>query len=68
MVQITSVDLLKRRNKRGEKCTAHWDRYDDLVLESHIQNVGCRATYISRFTNFPYAIHKMESEGQKRFG
>ena len=68
LVQITSVDLLKRRNKRGEKCTDQWDRFDDLVLESHMEHAGCRAPYISKFTNFPICKTRNGIRKSKYYG
>ena len=67
-VQITSVDLLKRRNKRWDKCTSRWDSFDDLVLKSHIENVGCRAPYISEFINFPICKTQHGMRKSKYFG
>ena len=52
-IQITSIELLKRRNKRDKKCTTQWSRFDDLLLERHVKSVGCRAPYISDFAEFP---------------
>ena len=52
-IQITSIELLKRRKKRYEKCTTQWYRFDDLVLKHHVEKVGCRAPYVSQFAEFP---------------
>ena len=53
MFQISSVELLKRRNKSRNKCTVDWNGYDDLVLKHHIRKIGCRAPYISKYSEFP---------------
>ena len=51
--QISSVEILKRRYKNKNKCTADWNDYDNLVLKSHVQKSGCRAPYISDYSDFP---------------
>ena len=68
MIQITSIELLKRRNKRNEKCIAQWDRFDDLVLERHVEKVGCRAPYMSKFTEFPMCNTQHGLTKSKYFG
>lgn len=51
--EITSVDLLKRRNKQNAKCTDQWHIFDTLVLKRHIESSGCRPPYISEYAKFP---------------
>ena len=53
MFQITSFELLKRRNKRQEKCTSEWNIFDQMVLKKHIEKVGCRAPYMPQYPEFP---------------
>ena len=33
--QITSVEILRRRNKRQKRCTEEWNNFDDIVLKAH---------------------------------
>ena len=45
--KITSVELLKRRNKHSQPCFTEWKDFDDLILKQHIKDLGCRAPYMS---------------------
>jgi hypothetical protein len=42
---ITSIEVLKRRNKHNERCLEDWKHFDDLVLNKHLKTVGCSAPY-----------------------
>ena len=53
LLEITTVEMLKRRNKRNEPCVAEWIHYDKLVERHHVEIVGCRAPYQTLFTDFP---------------
>ena len=46
MFQITSLELLKRRNKHNGKCLSDWNEYDDLVLKLFLKSVSCKPPYI----------------------
>ena len=52
MFQIISLEILKRRNKRKEPCTVESDNFDQLILKSHLEKIGCRAPYISHYPDF----------------
>ena len=43
--KITTVELLKRRNKPSQPCSTEWKELDDWILKKHIKDVGCRAPY-----------------------
>ena len=49
--EILSTELLKRRNKKNDPCLSDWRSYDDFILETHIQKIGCRAPYQKPFKN-----------------
>ena len=51
--KVTTVELLKRRNKRSEPCSIEWKELDDWILKQHIEDIGCRAPYIKAYENFP---------------
>ena len=51
--RIKTVEILKRRNKRKERCFEDWRNFDELVLKRHIENVGCRAPYHGPYKQFP---------------
>ena len=42
---ITSIEVLKRRNKPNEHCLVDWTHFDGLVLHKHLKTVGCSAPY-----------------------
>ena len=50
MFQITSLELLKRRDKHNDKCLTKWNEYDHLVLKHFLSSVGCRSPSITTFT------------------
>ena len=42
---LQQVDVLKRRRKRTQSCASNAFNYDELALEEHLNEVGCRAPY-----------------------
>ena len=60
--QITSLEVLKRRNKPKEPCTDEWNSFDQLVLKKHLESVGCRTPYISQYPAFPICNTKTEAK------
>ena len=65
MFQITSLEALKRRNKRKEPCTTAWKNFDQLVLKRHLEKVGCRPPYISQYPDFPMC--NTEADNKKAY-
>ena len=45
MFMITTMEVLKRRNKNKEPCLSDWKTYDDLLLNKHLERVTCRTPY-----------------------
>lgn len=58
--QITSIDILIRRNKIQSPCMDDWRNYDSLVLNHHTESVGCRAPYHKMYDKYP--ICKTQNE------
>lgn len=58
--QITSAEILNRRNIKKRPCTHDLDTYDELVLKRHLDSVGCRPPYINRFKNISICNTKEE--------
>ena len=50
--KITTVELLKRRNKPSQPCFHQWKEHDDWILKQHVKDVGCRAPYMNLHENF----------------
>ena len=42
---MSSIEVLKRRNKMSEPCVEDWMHYDDLVLNRHTTSVECESPY-----------------------
>ena len=53
---ITTIEVLKRRNKHNDPCLVDWKHVDDLVLNKHLNRVGCSAPYHK--THFPVCTTK----------
>ena len=51
LIQFSSVEVLKRRNKQNEPCILDWMHMDDLTLNKHIESVSCRAPYMKSYKN-----------------
>ena len=51
--EILSIETVVRRNKRNEPCFLDWMNYDNLLLQKHLKDVGCRAPYHKTTHNFP---------------
>ena len=50
--KVTTVELLKRRNKPSQPCSTEWKVLDDWILNQHIKKIGCRAPYMKTNENF----------------
>ena len=53
LFQITSIDLLKRRSKPQKRCSDKWKKFDDMVRQRQISNIGCTAPYQEEFQSYP---------------
>ena len=49
--KVTTVELLKRRNKPSQPCLTDWKELDNWILRQHIRDVGCRAPYMNVYKN-----------------
>ena len=45
-VKIRGIEILKQRFK-PDKCMNDWSRFDELTMQQHIEEVGCRPPYLS---------------------
>ena len=39
------MEVIRRRNKRGNRCFENWESYDDSARMQNIEKVGCKAPY-----------------------
>ena len=47
-VRIASTEILRRRNKRGDPCITNWKDYDNILMNEHIDRVGCSNPYLKQ--------------------
>ena len=52
-VIIYDMELLRRRNSHNRKCLDDRGRYDEMVLERHVEKAGCRAPYQRPHKEYP---------------
>ena len=52
-ININSFEVVKRRNKRNQRCIPHWKNYDEVIIRQEIEKVGCRAPYHLTSNQFP---------------
>ena len=50
---VSSMEIIQRRNKRGNRCFENWGRYDDSAQMQNIEKVGCKAPYHFIGDEFP---------------
>ena len=59
---ITSVDVLKRRNKRSRKCIEDAVEYDHEIMKNHLNSIGCKPIYLNVEGNFTVCQEKEQIE------
>ena len=64
---VNNVEILKRRNKRGEPCQSGYVNFDKYMIERHIDNVKCRPPYLMEHTNYPICSTQ-EELARSKFG
>ena len=52
-VGVKEYEILKRRNKKGHRCSEIKDGYDNMVLEEHVSRKGCLAPYLKDHMFYP---------------
>ena len=68
LFQMTSVEILRRRNKHNNRCLTDWKEYDEFVYKRYLESVGCRPPYLVRneevqFCNTSDDIKKAHFDG-----
>ena len=48
---ITSMDILKRRSKMAQECIDDGIKYDDYVMENHVEKFACKPLYLNIVSN-----------------
>ena len=44
-IYLEQVEILKRRNRVSESCVSNDLNYDDILLNDHLNGIGCKAPY-----------------------
>ena len=45
---MASTEILRRRNKRSDPCNTNWRDYDNILMNEHIDRVGCSNPYLGQ--------------------
>ena len=61
---INDLEILNARNSRKRNCHPAQDgtSFDDLVMQAHIRDIGCRVPYLKPFDKYPICCSKKELE------
>ena len=63
--KIKGVEMIKRRNKRSQKCHENWSNFDSVILEEHAKKVGCTPPYHESIHDIPICSTKDEMRMSK---
>ena len=58
--RIRGLEILKRRNKRKQRCMQDYPNYAHLMLEEHVKMNGCKAPYQQTPESFPMCSTRQE--------
>ena len=42
---VRDVEVLERHKNKNKNCITDWKNYDEVVLEKHLEKIGCRSPY-----------------------
>ena len=62
LLEVSSIEILKRRNKKEDPCTNDWMSYDQIIELKHLESIGCRAPYQAIQTEIPVCDTKEKME------
>ena len=51
-ILMTSLEVLKRRNKRREPCVENWNSFDEMLTNQHFEEHGCSPPYFEPNEHF----------------
>ena len=52
-VYVHGIEMLMRRNSRHKKCLENSEFYDDNLIRTHVESVGCKPFYLSGLDEIP---------------
>ena len=50
-IDITKVEVFKRRNKPKDPCVMQWRNWNELAISKHIVDIGCVPPYLEKHQN-----------------
>ena len=53
--KISTVEVVRRRQKQNFQCNENWKNFDNEVLKSHVKSAGCQPIYLSSSFEENYA-------------
>ena len=46
-VVIANTEILRRRNKKNDPCVTNWKHFDNVLMNEHINRIGCGSPYLN---------------------
>ena len=65
-IRIKKIEILKRRNTRNKKCSESSLKYDEMVLNKHVEKFGCNLPYVKKQKGYS-TCHTKEKIKNARF-
>ena len=59
-ILITSLEVLKRRQKNSEPCVAYWNDFDETYKRQHLSEFSCTPPYLSQPKDFPQCFNQTQ--------
>ena len=65
---VQNVDVITRRNKLLDPCLEDWKSYDDRLMESKMNEVGCRPPHWKIKSDLPICSEAIQMKSFESFG
>ena len=60
---IRNMEILRQRYKVNDQCVLDWKVFDTLMLQQHIEKVGCRPPYLKKVSEISLCDTQMKIRG-----
>ena len=64
---IQELEILKRRSKRSNPCISEELNFDEIVLNEHLEEIGCRAPFQTTYQNLSICNSKEKMKDANAF-
>ena len=64
-ILMTSLEVLKRRNKRRDPCVENWNSFDEMLMNQHFEEHGCSPPYFEAHKDFPVCSDQKKIEDSR---